>query len=114
MSFLIFIFAMQLGISPTPKSIRAVSLMKLFFPCANIFPFLCVLQLRREEFSQPPRVCEYKLITKADVNGLSCRRGSSEKKKNGAKEQKAKLLLCKLYIEIIQKCRETWLFMFQE
>lgn len=104
---------MQFGISPTPKSIRAVSLMKLFFPCANIFPFLCVLHLRCEEFSQPPRVCEYKLITKADVNGLSCRRGSSEKK-NQAKEQKAKLSLCELYLEIIQKCRTTWLFMFQE
>lgn len=91
--------------------------MKLFFPCANIFPFLCVLQLRCEEFSQLLRVCEYKLITKADVNGLSCRWGSSEKKKkkkNEAKEQKAKLSLCELYLEIIQKCRTTWLFMFQE
>lgn len=56
-----------------------------FFLVLIFSPSLCVLQLRCEEFSQPPRVCEYKLITKADVNGLSCRRGSSEKKKKKTK-----------------------------
>lgn len=37
-----------------------------------------------------------------------------EREKREAKEQKAKLSLSELYLEIIQKCCTTWLFMFQE
>lgn len=41
-------------------------------------------------------------------------REKKKKKERDAKEQKAKLSLRELYLEIIQKCCTTWLFMFQE
>lgn len=81
-----------------------------------IFPLFCVLCSCDARSPLSCRMfCEYKLITKADVNGLSCQWGRNER---GRKKEKLKSkkpsFRSELYLEIIQKCCTTRLFMFQE